>query len=66
MILTTRGKVFTVKTLDRLVEHLATQGIQVWHEAVLKDREEAFSAGKVLVSDWDQAKKRIKFIKLGA
>jgi putative addiction module component (TIGR02574 family) len=31
-----------------------------WHEAVLKDREEAFSAGKVTVSDWDQAKKRIK------
>ncbi len=31
-----------------------------WHEDVLKDREEAFSAGKVTVSDWDQAKKRIK------
>jgi hypothetical protein len=31
-----------------------------WHETVLKDREEAFSAGKVTVSDWEQAKKRIK------
>jgi putative addiction module component (TIGR02574 family) len=31
-----------------------------WHEAVLKDREEAFAAGKVTVSDWEQAKKRIK------
>ena len=31
-----------------------------WHEAVLKDREEAFTAGKVTASDWDQAKKRIK------
>jgi hypothetical protein len=31
-----------------------------WHEAVLKDREEAFSDKKVTVSDWDQAKKRIK------
>jgi hypothetical protein len=31
-----------------------------WHEAVLKDREEAFMAGKVTASDWDQAKKRIK------
>jgi hypothetical protein len=31
-----------------------------WHEAVLKDREEAFVVGKVTVSDWEQAKKRIK------
>ena len=31
-----------------------------WHENVLKDREEAFAAGKVSVSDWEQAKKRIK------
>ena len=38
----------------------AAQGIQVWHETVLKDREEAFLARKVTVSDRDQAKKRIK------
>jgi len=31
-----------------------------WHETVLKDREEAFAAGIVSVSDWEQAKKRIK------
>lgn len=31
-----------------------------WHETVLKDREEAFMAGKVAVSDWEQAKRRIK------
>lgn len=31
-----------------------------WHEAVLRDREEAFAVGKVAVSDWEQAKKRIK------
>ncbi len=31
-----------------------------WHETVLKDREGAFAAGKVTVSDWEQAKKRIK------
>ncbi len=31
-----------------------------WHETVLKDREEAFRAGKVTVSDWEQAKTRIK------
>jgi hypothetical protein len=30
-----------------------------WHEAVLKDREEAFAAGRVTVWDWDQVKKRI-------
>jgi hypothetical protein len=31
-----------------------------WHETVLKDREEAFATGKATISDWDQAKKRIK------
>ena len=31
-----------------------------WHETVLKDRGEAFAAGKVTVSDWELAKKRIK------
>ena len=32
----------------------------VWHETVLKDREEAYAAGKIAVSDWEQAKKRIR------
>jgi hypothetical protein len=31
-----------------------------WHATVLKDRGEAFATGKVTISDWDQAKKRIK------
>ena len=31
-----------------------------WHETVLKDREEAYAAGKIAVSDWEQAKKRIR------
>jgi len=31
-----------------------------WHETVLKDRKEAFATGKATISDWDQAKKRIK------
>jgi hypothetical protein len=31
-----------------------------WHETVLRDREEAFATGKVSLSDWEQAKKRIK------
>jgi len=31
-----------------------------WHGAILKDREKALKAGRVTVSDWEQAKKRIK------
>jgi putative addiction module component (TIGR02574 family) len=31
-----------------------------WHEVVLKDREAAYQAGKLILSDWQQAKKRIK------
>ena len=31
-----------------------------WHEAVLRDRKKALSAGKVTVSDWEEAKDRIR------
>ena len=31
-----------------------------WHSTVLKEREEAYAAGKLTVSDWEHAKKRIK------
>jgi hypothetical protein len=31
-----------------------------WHQAILEDREMALKARKVTVSDWGQAKKRIK------
>ena len=31
-----------------------------WHETVLKDREEALSACKITVSDWKEAKERIR------
>ena len=31
-----------------------------WHEAVLSDREAALDAGKVTVSNWEEAKERIK------
>jgi hypothetical protein len=31
-----------------------------WHGAILEDREKALRAGKMTVSDWEQAKKRIK------
>jgi len=31
-----------------------------WHEEILKDREQALTSGKIKVSDWEEAKKRIK------
>lgn len=31
-----------------------------WHGTVLKERGEAYAAGKLKVSDWGEAKKRIK------
>ncbi len=31
-----------------------------WHKIVLEDREKAFAAGKLSVSDWDEAKERIR------
>jgi putative addiction module component (TIGR02574 family) len=31
-----------------------------WHDIALKDREEAYAAGKITASDWEQAKKRIR------
>jgi putative addiction module component (TIGR02574 family) len=31
-----------------------------WHEEVLKDREQAFAAGKATISDWEEAKARIR------
>ena len=31
-----------------------------WHEAVLKDRGQAYASGKAPSADWEQSKKRIK------
>ncbi|MDM8521796.1 addiction module protein [Desulfococcaceae bacterium HSG8] len=31
-----------------------------WHEKILKDREKALAAGKATVSDWEEAKIRIR------
>ncbi|HIP38533.1 MAG TPA: acyl-protein synthetase [Desulfocapsa sulfexigens] len=31
-----------------------------WHEEILKDREQALTSGKIKVSDWEEAKERIK------
>jgi putative addiction module component (TIGR02574 family) len=31
-----------------------------WHKTVLKDREKALASGKAKVSDWEEAKERIR------
>ena len=31
-----------------------------WHEEILKDRGQAVSSGRVKVSDWEEAKERIR------
>lgn len=31
-----------------------------WHETILSDREAALNTGKVTVSNWEEAKERIK------
>ena len=31
-----------------------------WHKEILQDREQALSSGAVKVSDWEEAKERIK------
>ncbi len=32
----------------------------LWHEQVLLDREQALAEGKAVVSDWEEAKERIR------
>lgn len=32
----------------------------VWHEAVLNDREAALNSGKATLTNWEEAKERIK------
>lgn len=32
----------------------------VWHNEILEDREQALASGKAKVSDWDEAKERIR------
>ena len=31
-----------------------------WHEEILKDRTQVLSCGKIKISDWEEAKERIK------
>ncbi len=45
---------------DDLAKHDETLESPAWHEEVLKDREKALAAGKATVSDWKEAKRRIR------
>jgi hypothetical protein len=45
---------------DDLTKHEKTLESPYWHEQVLKDREEALTAGKAIVTGWEEAKERIK------
>ncbi len=45
---------------DDLAKDEKTLESPAWHEEVLKDREEALAADKLSVSDWEEAKDRIR------
>lgn len=45
---------------DSLTKHDETLESPHWHEQILKDREETVAAGKATVSDWEEAKDRIR------
>ena len=45
---------------DDLTKNEKTLESPDWHETVLKDREKALTAGKATVSDWEEAKERIR------
>ncbi len=45
---------------DDLAKHDETLESPDWHEEVLKDREKALATGKGTVSDWKEAKRRIR------
>jgi len=45
---------------DDLIRHEETLESPHWHEEILKDREEALAEGTATVSDWEEAKDRIR------
>ena len=45
---------------DDLARHEKTLESPPWHEQILNDRDEALAAGKATVSDWEEAKDRIR------
>jgi hypothetical protein len=45
---------------DDLTRHEKTLEPPYWHEVVLRDREKVLAAGQEIVSDWEEAKGRIR------
>ena len=45
---------------DDLAKHEESLESPDWHEEVLKERERALAGGKAIVSDWEEAKGRIR------
>ena len=45
---------------DDLAKHEKSLESPHWHEEVLEERERALAAGKAIVSDWEEAKGRIR------
>ncbi len=45
---------------EDLSKHDQTLESPSWHEEVFRDREQALAAGKATVSDWKEAKRRIR------
>jgi len=45
---------------DDLTKNEKTLESPDWHETVLKDREKALAAGEAMVSDWEEAKEKIR------
>jgi hypothetical protein len=45
---------------DDLAKHEESLESPHWHEEVLKERERALAGGEAIVSDWEEAKGRIR------
>ena len=59
--LTLAQKLDLMETIwDDLARDHKTFESPTWHEEVLREREEALAAGKLSVSDWEEAKVRIR------
>jgi len=54
-------ELYFMKTIwNNLESQKETLDSPQWHEDILKDRENALTAGKVTISDWEVVKNRIK------
>jgi hypothetical protein len=59
--LTLAQKLDLMETIwDDLAKHEQSLESPYWHEEVLKDREKALASGNAIVSDWPEAKDRIR------